>query len=139
MLLYVEILNADSEPRYAHVGMHSPWHVFDLAESQREKTLKNGANWSAGLVSFLASKLIEVLDNPAQANLIEPFGRSTQANRIDAAIHDFLLANWLYDSVFCGLTTDDYLNSEVHFVIAHDSRVLRSLVPLKPNSKFRWL
>lgn len=121
MKVHVEILNTNSEPRFKSVGIVSVEDLFDLGETRQKKTLENGINWSAGLVSFLASKLIKAVDSGAHNEII----RTTT--------HDLLLASWLFDSVFCGITAYDYMNADIHFVITKDSRVSRSLTPNAVN------
>lgn len=52
---------------------------------------------------------------------------------VSKAIIQMLMATWLFDSLYCGITAAHYLESDMEFTIAADSAVAHKRVSITTN------
>ena len=60
-------------------------------------------------------------------------GVKSTAKRFETHIN-MLMATWLFDSLFCGITKAQYLESDMQFIISHDGVVTHKRVSSSHSS-----
>jgi len=110
------VLNANGEPHFRGEDSFDIMNLFAVAESREQTARDRGAEWTNGAVSFFGSEVVKAVD----------FGEHADVSK---AICDMLMAVWLFDSLYCGISEDQYLQSDMEFTISHDGAVAYTRVP----------
>lgn len=117
------VLNADGEPHFRSEDFFHTENLFVVTESRKQTALDKGAEWTAGAVSFFGGEVVKAVN-------------SGEHNDVSKAIIQMLMATWLFDSLYCGVTAAQYLESDMDFTISHDGVVAHTRVPAA-NGKVR--
>jgi hypothetical protein len=110
------VLNAGGEPHFISEEHFDAKNLFVVARSREPQARDQGAEWTAGAVSFFGTEVVKAID----------IGEHEDVSK---AIVDMLMAAWLFDSLYGGVSEDQYLESDMEFTISHDGAVARSRVP----------
>lgn len=107
------ILNKEGMPHFQSQDQFDIDHVFKLAKAREDVAKENGAEWSAGAVSHFGKEVVKAVNTGENPDVTK-------------AIIQMLLAAWLFDSVFGGITTNQYLASDMKFTITDDGVVMHT-------------
>jgi hypothetical protein len=110
------ILNADGEPHFCGENHLDTENLFVVAKSREQTARDQGAEWTAGAVSFFGSEVVKAVN----------FGEHDDVSK---AIIDMCMSAWLFDSMYCGVSADQYLESDMKFTISHAGVVAHTRVP----------
>ncbi|MDR1064106.1 MAG: hypothetical protein LBL48_09315 [Azoarcus sp.] len=110
------ILNADGEPHFFGEDHLDTENLFVVAKSREPTARVKGAEWTAGLMSFFGSEVVKAVN----------FG---EHDDVGEAIANLCMAAWLFDSMYCGVRSDQYLESDMKFTISHAGAVVHTRVP----------
>jgi hypothetical protein len=110
------VLNAGGEPHFRGEDHFDTGNLLALAKRHEQIVRDKGAEWAAGAVSFFGAEVVKAVN----------FGEYDDVNR---AIVNMCMAAWLFDSMYCGVSTDQYLESDMKFTISHDGAVAHTRIP----------
>jgi hypothetical protein len=113
------VLNANGEPHFQSEDHLNIENLFAIAKAREQISRDSGAEWTAAAVSFFGGEVIKAVN-------------TGEDDDVSKAIFQMLMASWLFDSMYCGITVANYLESDMEFTIAADGTVAHSrvLVPL---------
>lgn len=109
------VLNSDGEQHFQSEDQFDVKNLIEIAKSREQNALEKGAEWTAGAVSFFGSEVVKTVN-------------TGEHNDVSKAIIQMLMAAWLFDSLYCGITVIHYLESDMKFTIAADGAVAHTRV-----------
>jgi hypothetical protein len=109
------VLNADGEPHFQANNQLDVRELIALAKPREKLAKERGATWTTGAITFSGKGVIEAVNT----------GENDDVTR---AIFQLLMAAWLFDSLYGGLTATHYLESDMEFIIAADGAVAHTRV-----------
>ena len=118
------VLNTDGEPHFRAEDQFNVENLLEIAKTREQNARERGAEWTAGAISFFAGEVIKAVN-------------TGENDDVSKAIIDMLMSAWLFDSLYCGITTAQYLESDMEFTIAADSTVVHTRVPNTTNKAQR--
>jgi hypothetical protein len=89
--------------------------LMDIAKSREQSARSKGADWTAGAVSFFGGDVVKAVNTGEHSDLTK-------------AIIQMLMAAWVFDSLYCGITAAQYLESDMQFTITADGAVVHTRV-----------
>ena len=110
------ILNADGDPHFQSEDNITVELLIELAKSREDMAREKGADWTAGAVSFFGSEIVKEVN-------------TGEHDDVTKAIYSMLMAAWLFDSMYCGISAAHYCQSELQFTITSDGVVVYNRVP----------
>ncbi len=116
------VLNADGDPHFRSEDNFDIVNLFAVAKSREQMARDKGAEWTAGAVSFFGSEVVKAVD----------FGEHDDVSK---SIIDMLMAAWLFDSLYSGVSEGQYLESDMEFTISHDGVVAHNRAPAATGEK----
>ena len=90
------VLNANGEPHFQSEEQFDIKNLIDIAKSREQNARDKGAEWTAGAVSFFGSEVVKAVN-------------TGEHNDLSKATIQILMAAWLFDSLYCGITAAQYL------------------------------
>jgi hypothetical protein len=111
------VLNADGEPHFKSEDHFDITNLFAIAKSREKMVRDKGAEWTVGAVSAFGSEVIKAVN----------FG---EHDALSKAIIQMLMAAWLFDSLYGGISKDQYLKSNSEFTILHTGAVAYTRIPV---------
>jgi hypothetical protein len=99
------VLNADGEPHFQSEGHFNIENLFEITKIREQNFRDKGEKWTGGAVSFFGSEVVKAVDTGEHHDVSE-------------AIIQMLMATWLYDSLYCGITAIHYIESDMQFTVA---------------------
>ena len=109
------VLNSDGEPHFKSEDQFDIENLFEISKSREQNARDKGAEWTAGAVSFFGSEVVKAVNTGEHKD-------------VSKAIIQMLMAAWLFDSLYCGITATHYLESDMKFTIAADGAVAHTRV-----------
>lgn len=109
------VLNADGEPHFQSEDQFDIEYLFEITKTREQNAREQGAEWTAGAVTFFGGEVVKAVN-------------TGEHNDVSKAIIKMLMATWLFDSLYCGITAAHYLESDMEFTIAADSAVAHKRV-----------
>ena len=109
------VLNANGEPHFKSEDQFDIENLFEIAKTREQNARDKGAEWTAGAVSFFGSEVVKAVN-------------TGEHNDVSKAIIQMFMAAWLFDSLYCGITANHYLESDMKFTIAADGAVAHTRV-----------
>lgn len=109
------VLNADGEPHFKSEDQFDIKNLIEIAKEREQNAREKGAEWTAGAVSFFGGEVVKAVN-------------TGEHDDVTKAIIQMLMAAWLFDSLYCGLTATHYLESDMRFTIAADGAVAHTRV-----------
>ncbi len=119
------VMNAAGEPHFRSEDQIDIENLFEIAKEREQGARSRGADWTAGAVSFFAGEVVKAVNNG-------------EHHDVTKAIMQMLMAAWLFDSLYCGVTAAHYNESEMEFTITTEGTVAHKRISI-PNSKERSL
>lgn len=110
------VLNKIGEPHFRSEDQFNIEELFEIAKPREQIFRSRGAELTAGAVTYFGSEVIKAVD-------------SGEHNDVTKAIIQLLMATWLFDSLYSGVTAALYLKSDMEFTIAADNTVVHTRVP----------
>lgn len=110
------VLNADGEPHFQSEDQINFKNLMEAAKSHESISRDKGSEWTAGAVSFFGSEVVKAVNTGEDKDVTK-------------AIFQMLMASWLFDSLYCGLTAAHYLESAMKFTITADGVVQYARIP----------
>ena len=110
MKIHTVVLNEDGSPNFEGEDQFNIDELFKFAQSREQLSRDNGKEWAAGAVSFFGGGVLQAV-------------KAGEHNEIAKAIIKLVVSTWLYESLYCGITKDDYRSSALKFSITHDGMV----------------
>ena len=110
------VLNADGEPHFQGEDHFKVEHLIEIAKERESTAREKGAEWTAGAVSFFGKEVVTAVN-------------TGENDDVSKAITNMLMASWLFDSLYCGITAAHYLTSDMKFTIGLDGTVAHTRVP----------
>ena len=111
MLIRTIVLDKTSSPVFRGKTEIDFDNLLTVAKTREELVRHKGSEWASNAVPAFARDLCEHLKS-------KDLGES-----LDKAAMNLALAAWLFDTIYRGLTIDDYVERELVFTIAHDGQV----------------
>lgn len=116
MEVAVLVLNAKGEPHFKTTQYLKADTLMAFAKDREQLVRKEGADWTTGLISFYGQELVKAV-------------KVGENKDVDMAVMNMVMAAWLFDSVFCGITADTYRRPKFEFVITDDGIVSHKRIP----------
>lgn len=116
------VLNADGEPHFRSEDQFNIKNLIEFAKDKEQIYRDNGSEWAAGAVSFYVSEAFKAVNTGEHHDFTK-------------AIVNMLMATWLFDSLYCGLTTAHYLESDMEFTITAEGAVMHKRVPVEGRGR----
>lgn len=110
------VLNAAGEPHFQGEDKFDIGQLFAIAKSREQVSRDHGADWTAGAVTFFGGEVVKAVNTGEHKDVTK-------------AIVEMLMATWLLDSLYFGVTAAQYRKSDMKFTIAADSTVAHTRVP----------
>lgn len=110
------VLNASGEPHFKTTQHLNPDKLMAVAKDRVQLAREKGADWTAGAISFYGQELVKAV-------------KVGENKDVDMAVTNMVMAAWLFDSVFGGITADTYRRSSFEFVITNDGIVSHTRLP----------
>lgn len=82
-----------------------------VAEDREENTRRRGRVWAAGAVPFFAQELLKAIQT----------GQPRESQDLQAT--NVAMSAWLYDSIYVGVTAEQFVRSDLTFVLLPDGAV----------------
>lgn len=98
------VLNADGELHFKSEDQFDIKNLIQIAKKSEQNARERGAEWTAGAVSFFGSEVVKAVD-------------TGEHDDVTKAIFQMLMASWVFDSLYSGLTEKHYLESDMQFII----------------------
>lgn len=109
------VLNAAGEPHFQGEDQINLEILFEFAKTREQISRDKGAEWTAGVVSFFGSEVVQAVN----------MGEHVDVTR---AIMQMLMATWLFDSLYCGITAAHYRESAMQFTVTTGGSVAHTRV-----------
>ncbi len=109
------VLNTEGEPHFKSEDQFDIEKLIEVAKEREQNAREKGSEWTAGAVSFFGGEVVKAVN-------------TGEHNDVSKAIIQMLMAAWLFDSLYCGLTTTNYHKSDMIFTIAADGAVAHTRV-----------
>lgn len=110
------VLNADGEPHFQSEEQINFENLVAVAKPRESISRDKGSEWTAGAVSFFGSEVVKAVNTGEDKDVTK-------------AIYQMLMASWLFDSLYCGITAAHYLESAMKFTITADGVVKYTRIP----------
>lgn len=110
------ILNADGDPHFQSEDDINVESLIEIAKPREDMAREKGADWTAGAISFFGSEIVKAVN-------------TGEHDDVTKAIFQMLMATWLFDSLYCGISVAHYRQSELQFTITSDGVVAHTRVP----------
>lgn len=110
------VLNESGEPHFKSEDKFNLDELFKIANGREQLSRDNGADWTAGAVTFFGGEVVKAVNTGEHADVTK-------------AIIQMLMATWLVDSLYFGVTADQYRESAMKFTIAANGAVAHTRVP----------
>lgn len=110
MKIHTIVLDEDGSRNFEGEDQFNIEELFKFAQSREQLSRDNGKEWTAGAVPFFGGEVVKAVD-------------SGEHQDITRAIIKLVMSTWLYESLYCGITADDYRVSDMQFSISHDGMV----------------
>lgn len=111
------VLNSDGEPHFQSKDQFNIAALIEIAKDREKNARDKGADWTAGAVSFFGREVVNAVN-------------TGEHDDVSKAIIQMLMATWLFDSLYCGVTTAHYIESDMEFTIAADGAVAHTRTPV---------
>lgn len=111
------VLNADGELHFQSEDQFNIEKLFEITKTREQISRDKGAEWTAGAVSFFGGEVVKAVN-------------TGEHDDVSKAVIQMLMAAWLFDSLYCGVTAAHYLESDMKFTIAADGAVVHTRVPV---------
>lgn len=105
MNLHLKALNSDGELIFEGCTTIDPTHLIAVAESKIALARSKGRVFTEGVVPFFAAELLNAAQQGANDDGLEQHSINVS------------LAAWLADSIYGGVTEDEFVNSNLHFTL----------------------
>lgn len=110
------VLNAKGDPHFQSEDQFDIAALIEIAKARENNARDMGADWTAGAVTFFGREVVNAVNTGEHRD-------------VSKAIIQMLMATWLFDSLYCGITTTHYIESDMKFTIAADGTVAHTRVP----------
>ncbi len=117
MKVTTTVLNANGEPHFQSEEHFNIVNLFESSKTREQISRDSGAEWTAGAVSFFGGEVVKAVN-------------TGENDDVSKATINMLMATWLFDSLYCGITAAHYLESDMDFIIAADGAVAHTRTPL---------
>lgn len=111
MNLHLKALNSDGELIFEGRTTIDATHLITVAESRVPLAHSKGRSFTEGAVPFFAAELL----NAAQ--------RGANDDELEQHTINVSLAAWLADSIYHGVSEDEFVNSNLHFTLLANGAV----------------
>lgn len=111
------ILNVDGEPHFQSEEQFNIEELFQFAGTREQISRDKGAEWTAGAVTFFGGEIVKAVETGEHFDVTK-------------AVFQMLMATWLFDSLFYGITAAHYRESEMKFTITADGAVAHTRIPV---------
>jgi len=115
------VLNTDGDPHFQSEDKFDIENLFGVAKTREQNARDKGAEWTAGAVTFFGSEVVKAVNTGEHGD-------------VSKAIIQMLMATWLFDSLYCGITAAHYLESDMKFTITADGAVAYTRVSTTANN-----
>jgi len=110
------ILNTKGEPHFESVDHLNTEQLVSFAKDREQLAREKGAEWTMGAVTFFGSELVKAVNTGEHKD-------------VSMAVTNMVMAAWLLDSLYCGVTVDQYRESDFRFVVADNGAVAHTRLP----------
>ena len=110
------VLNSSGEPHFRAQDEVDLENLFVMAQEREQKVQAMGAKTAAGAIAFYGGEVLKAVD-------------TGENDDVTHAIFSMLLATWLFDSIYGGLSMATYRASNMEFTISHNGAVMHTRVP----------
>ena len=117
MDIYLKALDASGELVLETRTPIDATHLVTVAESRVELAQSKGRDFMQGAIPFYASELLRAAFSGTAADEVESMAINTA------------MSAWLVDSVFDGVSEDEFVNSDLHFTRLANGAVRYTRVP----------
>lgn len=107
MIVYTEVLDESAQVSFQGHTEINGLMLTVVAESREDLVRKKGPEFAQGAIPFFGSQLVEALKSRKSDTALKE------------AIVDMTMATWLYEFVFCGMTPEQFVASDLIFTINH--------------------
>lgn len=111
------VLNADGEPHFQTTQHFDADKLIRVAQDRVQLAREKGADWTAGAISFFGQQLVEAV-------------KVGENHDVDVAVTNMVMAAWVFDSQFGGVTAETYRNASFRFVVADNGIVSHTRLPV---------
>jgi hypothetical protein len=115
------VLNTDGEPYFQSEDQFNIENLFEMAKTREQIFRDSGAEWTVGAVTFYGGEVVKAVN-------------TGEHNDVSKAILEMLMATWLLDSLYCGISAANYLESNMKFTIAVDGTVAHTCTAATTNN-----
>ncbi|RQH09592.1 hypothetical protein [Paraburkholderia dinghuensis] len=110
------VLNVKGEPHFEAVDHLDIDELLTVAKERVQIARDKGVDWTMGAVTFFGGELVKAVNTGEHRDVTK-------------AIIQMVMAAWLLDSLYFGITEIQYRESEFRFVVANDGAVSHTRVP----------
>lgn len=114
------VLNPAGDPHFRSEEHFDTANLLKIAEDRVQNCRDKGADWTAGAIPFWAGEVLKAVEEGTDDDL-------------SRATISMVMAAWLFDSIYCGVTAAQYHASDFEFTIAADGVVQHTRVPAAAN------
>lgn len=118
MILKTTVIDKDARVIHQRDFSINALRLTIAAESREELARSKGATFTAGAITFFGMQLVDALK------------ACKSADELDHAAIDLAMAAWLYDSVFGGVTAEQFVSSDLSFSVGPEGAVIYQRLPL---------
>ncbi|SDP88786.1 hypothetical protein [Acidovorax cattleyae] len=116
------VLNTNGEPHFQSEDQFDVENLFEISKSREQSARDMGSEWTAGAVSFFGGEVVKAVNTGEHAD-------------VSKAIIQMLMATWLFDSLYCGITANTYRESDMKFTITPDGAVSHTRIPTQNKAR----
>lgn len=120
MLINITVLDDAFSPVFKYQTEINQLNLMIIAESREKMVKEKGAEWTAGGVTFCGKQLVE------------KFNASNKKNPdLQKEATETAMALWLFQSIYCGVTAESFMKTNLDLRISPDGTVQSTSHPIK--------
>ena len=118
MLIKVSVVDTFWNPVFTAQTEINPVALMVVAEQREEMAREKGVDWIHGAITFFGQELVKVMSTMQENKTIEK------------AALELAQVTWLFDSIFCGLSAESFVQSDLQFTVTPDGIVKYDRIPV---------